>query len=63
MPFAIRKEGLDSGTPLLTGVAAIAPPAPQFDLAKESDNQLIARLASPNVYFREGAQRILTESA
>ncbi|MFO0928364.1 MAG: PVC-type heme-binding CxxCH protein [Gemmataceae bacterium] len=39
------------------------PRAPKFDLAKESDDQLIARLASPNVYFRDTAQRLLTERA
>ena len=37
------------------------PRAPQFDLASESADQLIARLASGNIYFRETAQRILTE--
>ena len=37
------------------------PRAPTFDLASESDEELIARLASPNVYFREAAQRLLTE--
>src|SRR5439155_10140208 len=37
------------------------PRAPKFDLATESDDQLIARLASGNIYFRETAQRILTE--
>ncbi len=33
----------------------------KFDLARESDEQLIARLASPNVYFRDMAQRLLVE--
>ncbi len=37
------------------------PRAPQIDLASESVDQLIARLASGNIYFRETAQRILTE--
>jgi putative membrane-bound dehydrogenase-like protein len=37
------------------------PRAGKFDLAKESDDQLIARLASPNVFFRDLAQRVLTE--
>ncbi|HKS37700.1 MAG TPA: PVC-type heme-binding CxxCH protein, partial [Verrucomicrobiae bacterium] len=37
------------------------PRAPRIDLAVESDDQLIARLASGNIYFRETAQRILTE--
>jgi putative membrane-bound dehydrogenase-like protein len=37
------------------------PRAPRFDLAKESDDQLIERLASPNIYYRETAQRLLRE--
>jgi hypothetical protein len=37
------------------------PRAPKIDLASESDDQLIARLGSGNIYFRETAQRILTE--
>ncbi len=37
------------------------PRAPRFDLARESDDQLIARLASPNIYYREVAQRLLRE--
>ena len=37
------------------------PRAPRFDLAKESDDQLIARLGSPNIYYRENAQRLLRE--
>jgi putative heme-binding domain-containing protein len=37
------------------------PRAPKMDLAAETDDQLIARLASGNIYFRETAQRILTE--
>lgn len=37
------------------------PRAPAFDLAKESDDQLIERLKSPNVFFRDMAQRVLTE--
>lgn len=37
------------------------PRAAKFDLAKESDEQLIERLGSPNVYFRELAQRLLAE--
>ena len=38
-----------------------SPRAPRFDLARESDEQLIARLGSPNIYFRETAQRLLVE--
>ena len=37
------------------------PHAAKMDLAAETDDQLIARLASGNIYFRETAQRILTE--
>ena len=37
------------------------PRAPRINLATESDDQLIARLSSGNLYFRETAQRILTE--
>ncbi|HZZ73633.1 MAG TPA: PVC-type heme-binding CxxCH protein [Pirellulales bacterium] len=37
------------------------PRAPHFDLGKESDDQLIQRLASPNIYFRDQAQRLLNE--
>jgi putative heme-binding domain-containing protein len=37
------------------------PRAPKIDLASESDEQLIAHLGSGNIYFRETAQRILTE--
>jgi putative heme-binding domain-containing protein len=37
------------------------PRAPKFDLATETDDQLIARLGSGNIFFRESAQRLLTE--
>ncbi len=37
------------------------PRAPHFDLAAETDEQLIQRLHSPNVFFRDVAQRILAE--
>lgn len=37
------------------------PRAHGFDLAKETDDQLIERLKSPNVYYRDIAQRILAE--
>lgn len=39
------------------------PQAPKFDLAAESDDQLVQRLGSPNVYYRDLAQRLLTERA
>ncbi len=32
-----------------------------FDLTKETDDQLLERLQSPNVYFRDLAQRLLAE--
>ena len=37
------------------------PRAPKFDLAGEIDDELIERLHSPNVYYRDMAQRILCE--
>lgn len=37
------------------------PRAKPFDLAKESDEQLIERLRSPNVFYRDLAQRLLWE--
>jgi len=39
------------------------PRAQPFDLTKESDDQLIARLASPNRFYRDQAQRVLSERA
>jgi putative heme-binding domain-containing protein len=36
-------------------------PAGKFDLSKESDAKLIERLHSPNVYYRDVAQRLLCE--
>ena len=38
-----------------------SPRAPGFDLASEPDEQLIGRLASPNVFYRDLAQRLLAE--
>ena len=37
------------------------PRAGKFNLAKESDDQLIDRLKSPNVFYRDIAQRLLSE--
>lgn len=37
------------------------PHSKPFDLAKASDDELIERLADPNVYYRETAQRLLSE--
>jgi putative heme-binding domain-containing protein len=39
------------------------PRAGRFDLGKESDDELVKRLSSPNLYFRETAQRLLCERA
>ncbi len=36
-------------------------PAGRFDLGGESDDELLQRLHSPNIYFRETAQRLLGE--
>jgi putative heme-binding domain-containing protein len=38
-----------------------SPSAPRFDLAAEDDEALVQRLGSPNIYFRESAQRLLAE--
>ena len=38
-----------------------SPRAPVFDLATETDGHLVSRLGSPNIFFRETAQRLLTE--
>jgi putative membrane-bound dehydrogenase-like protein len=37
------------------------PRAENFDLAAENNEQLVARLSSGNIYFRETAQRLLNE--
>ncbi|HEX3997258.1 MAG TPA: PVC-type heme-binding CxxCH protein [Pirellulales bacterium] len=37
------------------------PPAGLFDLAKETDEQLVERLKSGNIYFRQTARRVLAE--
>jgi putative heme-binding domain-containing protein len=37
------------------------PRAASFDLASESDSRLIERLSSPNVFYRDAAQRVLAE--
>jgi putative membrane-bound dehydrogenase-like protein len=39
------------------------PRAPAFDLSKESDEQLVERLHSKNVFYRDLAQRLLIERA
>ncbi len=55
-------EGIDRGKGRLYRVRyGDAPRAAKFDLAAEGDEALIGRLSSPNVFFRESAQRILTE--
>lgn len=39
------------------------PRAGRFDLGKETDDQLVQRLHSPNVFYRDIAQRLLAERA
>lgn len=54
--------GIDRGKGRLYRVRyGDAPRAGPFDLAGETDEQLLARLGSPNVFFRDLAQRILGE--
>lgn len=40
-----------------------SPYAKPFDMAKDSDEELLGKLGSPNVYVRDIAQRLLTERA
>jgi putative membrane-bound dehydrogenase-like protein len=40
-----------------------SPHAKPFDMAKDSDEELLAKLGSPNVYVRDIAQRLLSERA
>jgi putative membrane-bound dehydrogenase-like protein len=55
-------EGLDRLKGRLYRVRYQDTPRPKrFDLATEDDDQLIARLHSGNIYFRDVAQRILIE--
>jgi hypothetical protein len=61
MPHAIRRVWTGSEGRLYRLRYKDTPRAPKIDLASESDDQLLARLASGNIYFRETAQRILTE--
>ncbi len=39
------------------------PRAPKFDLSEETDDELIERLKSPNIFYRDLAQRLLSERA
>jgi putative heme-binding domain-containing protein len=55
-------EGIDRLKGRLYRVRYGDPPrAPRFDLARELDEELIRRLSSSNIYFREAAQRLLAE--
>jgi putative heme-binding domain-containing protein len=55
-------EGIDRQKGRLYRVRyANSPRASRFDLAREGDAALIELLSSPNIYFRETAQRLLTE--
>ncbi len=54
--------GIDRGRGRLYRVRYEATPrAPAFDLEAENDEQLMERLSSPNIFFRELAQRLLAE--
>lgn len=55
-------KGIDRGHGRLYRVRyQDSPRAAPCDLAKESDDQLLERLHSPNVFYRDIAQRLLTE--
>lgn len=55
-------EGIDRGKGRLYRIRyRDTPRAAAFDLESESDDELIARLQSPNVFYRDLAQRILAE--
>lgn len=55
-------EGIDRGKGRLYRVRyGNSPRAARMDLAQETDDQLIDRLGSPNVFLRESAQRVLAE--
>jgi putative membrane-bound dehydrogenase-like protein len=57
-------EGIDRGRGRLYRIRyQQTPRAEPFDLHQESDDQLLARLESPNVFYRELAQRLLAERA
>lgn len=59
-------DGVDRGRGRLYRLRYGPAPAPapaQVDLAAETNEQLLARLASGNIYFRETAQRLLSERA
>ena len=63
MPAAIPRASTASRGGSIACAIATRPAHRRFDLAAESDAQLIERLASPNVYFRDIAQRLLAERA
>jgi len=55
-------EGVDRGHGRLYRVRYNeTPPAPAFDLQAESNAQLLKRLEDPNVFWRQHAQRVLSE--
>lgn len=57
-------KGIDRGHGRLYRVRyKETPRAQSFDMAKDSDEQLIAKLGNANVYVRDIAQRLLTERA
>jgi hypothetical protein len=57
-------EGVDRGHGRLYRIRyQDTPRVPRFDMAAETNQQLIERLHSDNVYIRETAQRLLSERA
>ncbi len=55
-------KGIDRGHGRLYRVSyQDTPRVPRFNLTEESDDQLLARLHSPNVFYRDLAQRLLIE--
>jgi glucose/arabinose dehydrogenase len=55
-------KGIDRGHGRLYRVRyRDTPRASSFDLARETDDQLLTRLQSPNVFYRDLAQRLLVE--
>jgi putative heme-binding domain-containing protein len=56
-------DGVDRGQGRLYRLRYGDAPAARFDLLGETDEQLLGRLSSGNIYFRETAQRVLSERA
>ena len=60
-PIATRRASTATHGRLYRVVYKDYKPAGKFDLTKESDDKLIERLDSPNIFYRDTAQRVLTE--